>query len=371
MERCASKTLAVMNGTLQVMHRPYGPVAVLGPYNFPAHLPHGQIIPALLAGNSVVFKPSEYTPGIAEALVQLWEQAGLPEGVLNLVLGAKDVGSWLIEAQDIKGVFFTGSATTGRAIEAHALQFPHRICALEMGGNNPLIYSGCADTDAAVYITIQSAFVTSGQRCSCARRLIVVESESSQLFCDRLVETASKLSLGHFTARPEPYMGPVISEQAAKKILQAYQSAAARPLLPMHSRADNAAYLSPGIVDVTGIEVPDNEVFGPLLYVKRVKNFQDAIQEANRTRYGLAAGIISDDKLEQQVALHELEAGIINCNFPLTGASGQAPFGGIKESGNCRPAGYYACDFTAFPVASQLNSLAALPESLPAGYPKK
>jgi len=361
-ERCAAKTIH----ELHVSYRPFGPVAVLGPYNFPAHLPHGQIIPAILAGNTIIFKPSELTPAVGEACVRLWYEAGLPENVLQLVQGGKGVGTALIDSKELRGVYFTGSASTGKTIESHALQFPHRICALEMGGNNPLIISKTENIEAAVFITIQSAFISSGQRCSCARRLIVINQSAN--FMDALVEKTKKLRIGHYTASPEPYMGPLVSKEAAHRIFNQYNQLQCRKILaPMDQPNPDLGFLTPGIIDVTGCTVPDEEIFGPILLVTHVENLEQAIIEANNSRFGLTAGIITDDDYEAQYALVELEAGIINCNTPLTGASSEAPFGGIKDSGNCRPAGYLACDFTAYPVASMIHLKPQLPKILPIG----
>lgn len=222
-DRCPDKTIILPNGSLSIIHKPYGPVAILGPYNFPCHLPHGQLIPALLAGNCVVLKPSELTPASAEACCRLWQEAGLPPGVLSMVHGARDVGGWLIDNPHIKGVYFTGSAVTGKAIEAHSLQFPHRICALEMGGNNPLIIGSISNPDTAAFLAIQSSFITTGQRCSSARRLIIIKSTITDTFIDSLLTMASNLKIGSYKTSPEAYMGPVVSKQAANHIFTKYQ----------------------------------------------------------------------------------------------------------------------------------------------------
>ena len=361
-ERCQTKRIELPHASLHITHKPYGAVAVLGPFNFPAHLPHGQIIPALIAGNCVIFKPSEYTPAVAEFCIHLWQKAGLPHGVINLIQGAKEVGSMLLE-EDLRGVFFTGSLAAGHAIGAHAMRFRQRICALEMGGNNPLIISKTHSLEASVAITMQSAYISTGQRCSAAKRVIVMGEQNQ--FLDLLIEKTKTLSIGAYDSSPEPFMGPVVTKEAGQKIMAQYHAIQGKKvLLEMKHLQDNTAFVTPGIIDVTDIAVEDEEIFGPLIQIIRVKNLHEAIEQANNTRYGLAAGIITDDPKEIQIALDKLEAGVINCNSPLTGASSYAPFGGIKDSGNYQPAGYYACDFTAYPVSSTIQAFPQIPAEI-------
>ena len=194
-------------GTAQLTHRPHGVVAVFGPYNFPGHLPNGHIVPALLAGNTVLFKPSEHCPAVAEFMVELWQQAGLPEGVINLVQGARDSGSALAEQQDIDGLFFTGSSVTGESLHRQFAGKTGKILALEMGGNNPLIVHQISDIRAAVYNAIQSAFISAGQRCTCARRLILVEGKDTDKFLQQLCEATTKLRVS--ASDEDAFIGPV------------------------------------------------------------------------------------------------------------------------------------------------------------------
>lgn len=351
-------------------HKPHGVVAIFGPFNFPGHLPHGHIVPALLAGNTVIFKPSELAPKVGEMMVSLWEKTGLPDGVMSLIQGGRHVAEMLLQEADIHGVFFTGSAQAGKAIMQASLPFPNRIVALEMGGNNPLIVRASSDCKASVYLTIQSAFLTSGQRCTAARRLILIENDHSEHFLSSLIQSVKKLMVAPFTTHPEPYMGPLVSAQAASKVFTAYETLlkkGAIPLVAMSRPEPEGAFITPSIVDVTKIETADEEIFGPLLQVVRVKDLDDAIKQANNTAYGLSAGIISVDKSDYEKVQEEVHAGIINWNTPLTGASSQAPFGGIGLSGNFRPAGYYSCDYCSYPVASTIKSTITLPESFPPG----
>lgn len=354
-ERCSQKNLTLPTGTGVVRHRPYGVVAVLGPFNFPAHIPHGHIIPSLLAGNTVVFKCSEETPGISEMLVRCWHDSGLPAGVLNLLQGGATVGATVGAAPDIDALLFTGSYKTGRHLLELSSQWPGRLVALEMGGNNPLVVWKADDLTAAAYITIQSSFLSSGQRCSSARRLIVPDDATGQQFLDILCDLTSRLRIGAYTDTPEPFMGPLISPRAADHVYAAYANLAAdgaTPLLPMQ-RLSGAAFLTPGIVDITALPPrPDQEIFGPLLQVLRVATFDEALSRANATSYGLTAGILTDDASLYDTFWNNIRAGVINWNTPTTGVSGHMPFGGTGNSGNCRPAAYSAADYTSYPVSS-------------------
>ena len=358
-------------GVAATRYKPYGVVAVFGPFNFPGHLPNGHIVPALLAGNTVVFKPSELTPLVAQKTIEQWETAGLPPGVINLVQGASETGATLAAHSGIDGLFFTGSAAVGKALSRAFADHPDKILALEMGGNNPLIVHEASDLDAAAYLTIQSAFITAGQRCTCARRLIVPAGREGDAFLDRLVAMTRNIRVGRPTDEPEPFMGPVITAQAAQRILAAKAALRDRggiTLLESRASADCPALLSPGILDVTFVpNRPDEEIFGPLLQVIRVENFDAAITEANRTAYGLAAGLLSDSHGLYERFFRQIRAGVVNWNRQTTGASGSLPFGGVGLSGNHHPSGYFAADYCSYPVASLEHPRVSLPAQLTPG----
>lgn len=361
----------VSGGVAATRFKPYGVLAVLGPFNFPGHLPNGHIVPALLAGNTVVFKPSELTPLVGQKTVELWEAADLPPGVLNLVQGGRESGAALAGHSGIDGLLFTGSAAVGRALSRLLADHPDKILALEMGGNNPLIVHEVSDLNAAAYLTIQSAYVTAGQRCTCARRLIVPQGAGGDAFIDRLIAMTGTIRVGRYTDEPEPFMGPVISPQAADKLLgaqTALREKGGKPLLEMWRVAGSPAMLSPGLMDVTAIgQRPDEEVFGPFLQLIRVPDFQSALDEANRTVYGLAAGLLSDNKELYDQFFRQVRAGVVSWNRQTTGASGSLPFGGVGLSGNSRPSGYYAADYCSYPVASLENPKLAMPTQLAPG----
>ncbi|MFM9889571.1 MAG: succinylglutamate-semialdehyde dehydrogenase [Rickettsiales bacterium] len=370
-ERTGTKSQVTPAGTAIVRHRPHGVMAVYGPYNFPAHLPNGHIMPALLAGNTIVFKPSEQTPMVAEWTVKRWEQAGLPAGVLNLVQGECETGMALAAAE-INGVLFTGSSATGIALHKQFAGRPEIVLALEMGGNNPLIVTGVNDLDAAVYETLLSAYTGSGQRCTCARRVMVDSSwVIHKQFIEKLVVAAGSIVVGAYDDEPAPFMGPLISIREANRLLEAQKhlvSLGGKLLLEMKMLRDGLPFLSPGIIDMTGIEnVPDQEYFGPLIQLYRVENAVQAVAMANQTQYGLSASVFCDDAALFQQLSRQMHSGLLNWNRQTTGASGAGPFGGTGISGNHRPAGYYAADYCAYPVASVEVEKLVLPQQLPPG----
>ena len=368
-ERCAQKTSEQSGFTAATRHKPHGVLAVLGPFNFPGHLPNGHIVPALLAGNTVVLKPSEQTPLVAEMMVQCWEKAELPRGVMNLLQGGADIGKALGSHEEINGLLFTGSYTTGQKLLEAFAKTPEKILALEMGGNNPLIVTDVKDLEAAAYTTIQSAFITAGQRCTCARRLIIMNDEKGDAFLKILIQKMEGIKIGHYKDTPEPFMGPVISQPSAVKAVMKLASLkmhGANILVKLEQLEENTGRVTPGLVDVThATNREDEEIFGPLLQVIRVEDFDAAIKEANDTKFGLSAGLLSDSQDEYDHFYRHIKAGVVNWNRPITGASSAAPFGGIGRSGNHRPSAFYAADYCAYPVASMESGVLSKPKPLP------
>ena len=355
-ERTGTKVSDLPDGEAVLRHRPHGVVAVFGPYNFPGHLPNGHIVPALIAGNTVVFKPSEQTPKMAEETIKLWQQAGLPNGVMNLVQGAVATGIALSNHPNIDGLFFTGSVPTGELIHKQYGGNTGKILALELGGNNALIVDDDIDVDGALHHVLFSAFISAGQRCTCARRLLIPYGEKGDAFLEKLIDATLNLTVGRFDDEQQPYMGAVVSLQASDQLLQAQQNLVAlggNILLEMTRLEHGTALLTPGIIDLTDANnVPDTEYFGPLLSVYRYDTFAQAIELANNTRFGLSAGLLSNSRARYDAFLDDIRAGIVNWNKPITGASSAAPFGGVGASGNHRASAYYAADYCAYPVAS-------------------
>lgn len=367
--RCVEERRPAGDAVSVTRFRPHGVVAVFGPYNFPGHIANGHIVPALLAGNTVVFKASERAPATASRTVELWQEAGLPPGVINLVQGGRLTGGNLASHAGIDGLFFTGSHQTGMALHRQFAERPEKILALEMGGNNPLLVFEPHNLETAVLITIQSAFLTAGQRCTCARRLIIPSTNAAEMFLDQLGDMTRRIRVGAFTDDPEPFMGPVAgSAEAVLSAREELLEKGGKELLACRRLREGTGLLSPGIIDVT--EIPgreDREIFGPLLQVVRVANFATALAEANRTRLGLAAGLVSRRRDLWEEFAAEANAGVLNWNQPLTGASSRAPFGGAGQSGNHRPSGFLAADYCAAPIALMERKEPAMPETLPVG----
>lgn len=359
--------------------KPHGVMAVVGPYNFPMHLPNGHIVPALAMGNTVVFKPSDKAPACGQLLAELFDDAlraeNAPPGVFNLIQGSGDVASSLVSHDGIDGILFTGSWPVGRRIMQANLGRPSRLIALEMGGNNVSVVMNDADVKQAVVECVRSAFVTTGQRCTCTRRVIVHEQIAAR-FIAALCKAASNLIVGDPRAEHPVFMGPIITEQARNAVLtfqNAIANAGGEVLVPS-STIDTPSggwYLSPGVVLVDRFTTSDHdagcdiEVFGPLLRIAVVRSLDEAIEQANATRYGLAASIFTRDHASIQRFLHECRAGCINANTGTAGASSKLPFGGLGLSGNHRPAGSFSLDYCAYPVAGMTETGTDAP--LPAG----
>ncbi len=370
-ERAKVKTKELANGRVSVTrYRPHGVMAVLGPFNFPMSMPNSHVMPALYAGNSVIFKPSERTPMAADYYFSLWVRAGLPDGVLQLVNGDYKVGNYLINSNDVNGVLFIGSKNAGKAIEQE-LVMKNKICALEMGGNSPLVVWDYSDVRAAINIAIQSTYISSGQRCSAARRLIV-NSEIFDSFIPSLCDAIENIVVGDaFQDDPTPFMGPMIDQKAVDVFMSQYKALikqGAKVLVESRILKDiGDNFVKPSLVDVSGLDVSDEEIFGPLLQVCRVDTLDQAIFAANNTQYGLAAGIVTESDEIYNRFFYQIRAGIVNRNQPLTGSTTIAPFGGVKASGNNRSAGYLSVDYCVYPCASIESETAKVPNTLSAG----
>ena len=360
--------------------RPHGVAAVIGPYNFPAHLPNGHIVPALLTGNTIVFKPSDKTPGVGQLLASLYiealESVGAPKGVVNLVHGAADVAQRLTTQEGVNAILFTGSWPVGRRILEANLDQPGRLIALEMGGNNPAVVLPDADLRQTAIECARAAFVTTGQRCTCTRRLIVHETIAPKLL-PLLAKVTSNLiigdprGIGGGSRNQSVFMGPIIRAEARDELLTAQKSlvdAGAEPIIEATAleHPSGGHYVTPAILRVerfTSSEDAtdacgggDTEFFGPLLRVAITDSLDDAIAQTNSTRYGLAAAIFTHDENAIARFLDETRAGCINVNTGTAGASSKLPFGGLDHSGNHRPAGAFSLDYTAVPIASLIES---------------
>ena len=355
-DRTPQKKLeAALGSKVALRHKPHGVLAVLGPFNFPAHLPNGHIVPALIAGNSVVFKPSEKTPATGAFLVDCYHKAGIPEGVVRLLVGGPDEGRALASDPGIDGLLFTGSARAGTALHKQFAEMPHKMLALELGGNNPIVAWNVKDPEAAAAVIVQSAFLSAGQRCTAARRLIVEEGKEAGLV-EAILKLMDRIIVDEPFADPQPFMGPVIDNDSAEHLQEqwvALMMKGGRPIRRLERKSDDRPFLTPALIDVTDArDLPDEELFGPVLQLIRVKDFDAAIDEANRTRFGLAASLIGGSPEQYDKFWANVRAGVINWNKPTNGAPSTAPFGGVGLSGNHRPSAYYAADYCAYPVTS-------------------
>lgn len=366
-ERRPPSSFPAGNATAVTRYKPFGVLGVLGPFNFPAHLANGHIIPALLSGNTVVFKPSEKSPAVGSWMIERWVEAGVPPGVINLVQGERQTGEALADDPQLDGLLFTGSSHAGRILHERFARWPHKMLALEMGGNNPLVVDQVENMAAAAYETVLSAYITAGQRCTCARRLILTAGSRPDRFLEVLQETLQGVRGGLWTDRPEPFHGPVIDVAQADRLLEqqdALREAGAVSLIPLRRDNQCPALLYPGLLDVTDVtDRSDEEMFGPVLQVIRVDSLDDAIDEANNTRYGLSAGLLCDQRDCFDRFIHRIRAGVVNWNRQITGASGKLAFGGCGLSGNNRPSGYFAIDYCNWPVASLEAAELAWPET--------
>ncbi len=354
---------SIMEGTDGVCRfRPHGVMAVIGPFNFPGHLPNGHIVPALLGGNTVVFKPSEKTPGTAQVMAEAFEAAAFPEGVFNLVQGEKEVGRRLCVHPDVAGVLFTGSYEVGTRIKQDTLLQHWKILALEMGGKNATIVLKDADLGVALQETLVSAFITAGQRCSATSRVLVHESLLPE-FLEKLHARAKAFEIGHWSE--SVFMGPLIEPAAVDRYTK-YLGIAAREGCEMVMRGKALElqrpgnYVAPSIAWVKNPSIEStrksvfqqSELFAPCLAVLGFRELEEAVAQANETQFGLVASVFTRDRAAFLAAREDLEMGLVNWNKSTVGASSRLPFGGFKKSGNHFPTAVAASQYCAAPVSS-------------------
>jgi succinylglutamic semialdehyde dehydrogenase len=366
-------TLEAGPGT-RATHHPRGVLAVLGPFNFPAHLPNGHIVPALATGNTVVFKPSELAPACGEWLVALWKEAGLPEGVLEIVHGAGDTGAALAAHENVDAVLFTGSWATGRALQAAALDQPGKLLALELGGRNAIAVLDDADLELAVAESALSVCVTTGQRCSCASRLFVHHTLIDE-YQERLCRVLEGLVIGA-PLDEGVFMGPLVSQAAFDKVtaLRALAGEAGGERVLEVDPGRPAPWVGAGLVRFRGTDQSHayqrDEIFGPEACLYAIDDLDHAIGAINDSDYGLVASVFTRDRARYEHAVGRVQTGLLNWNKGTTGASGKLPFGGEKRSGNARPAGVTATLYTTRPQAHLESEAGFDPEALPPGIPR-
>ena len=341
-----------------VRYNPRGVMAVLGPFNFPAHLPNGHIVPALIAGNTIVFKPSEQTPAVGQYLTQLIEKAGFPKGVFNLVQGDGETGRRLSAHEHVDGILFTGSYEVGLKIKQETIQHYWKLLALEMGGKNATVIWDDADMDKAIYETLIGAYMSTGQRCSCTSRIIVHDKVADQ-FTERFYQAAKKLSIGHWSENP--FMGPLINGAAVEKYLR-FQEIANRENCETLMRGKaletkwKGHYVTPSIHLVKRFDEKSvyqkSEIFGPNVAIHRSSDFDETLRMVNSTGYGLVMALFTKNKGLYEQAIHQARVGLLNWNRTTNGASSRLPFGGLGKSGNDRPSAHFAIQYCTVPMAN-------------------
>lgn len=353
-----------------IRFRPHGVMAVVGPFNFPAHLPNGQIVPALLHGNTVVFKPSEKTPNAAVWMARCFEEAGFPPGVVNIVQGGPRSAETLVTHDDVDGVLFTGSLPVGQKILAANAHRPGRLIALELGGKNATIVLDDADLARAANQIAFAAYASAGQRCTATSRVFVAAPVADALI-EALAAAARSLTVG-YPLDEGIFMGPVISEASRRQLLDAQERArgagfeAIVPGGAHEVEGHRGWYVRPSlhVAPAPDIRVPGythDELFGPDIAIYTVDELDQAIALANDTDYGLACAVFTASEETFERAADELRVGVLHWNQSSAGASGRLPFGGIKGSGNHRPAGIMAGMFCAWPQAVRFTPPADAP----------
>lgn len=341
-----------------IRHKPRGVMAVLGPFNFPAHLPNGHIIPALVMGNTVVFKPSEQTPAVGQLMAQFFEKAEFPAGVFNMVQGDGESGRRLVANEHVDGILFTGSYEVGLRIKHETMNHYWKILALEMGGKNSTLVWDDADMDKAIYESLVGCYMTTGQRCSCTSRIVVHDAVADQ-FTERFYQAAKKLTIGHWSE--DPFMGPLINQSAVDKYLR-FQEIAKRENCESMMRGkvldlkQKGYYVTPSINLVNKFDpnsvYQKSEIFGPNVAIYRTSDFDHALEIINSTGYGLSMAMFTHKQELYQKALLEARVGLLNLNRTTNGSSSKLPFGGMGKSGNDRPSAHYAIQYCSVPVAS-------------------
>ncbi|MCI0394156.1 MAG: aldehyde dehydrogenase family protein [Chloroflexi bacterium] len=332
---------------------PVGVVALITPWNFPVAIPTWKLAPALAYGNTVVLKPAELTPLTAWHLVDVLEKAGLPPGVLNLVVGRGSLaGNELVENPQVKAISFTGSNEVGSKIAAQATARGAKV-QLEMGGKNPTVVLADANLDQAVELTIAGAMLSTGQKCTATSR-VIVQHDIADEFRDRLVARAEAIKVGD-GMQPDTYMGPLVNAEAEQRVLEYVrlgQAEGARLLTGgvklSGDQYERGYFVAPTVFDgvTPEMRIAQEEIFGPVVSLIEARDFDEAVRFANQTRFGLSASVVTRDLNLALRFVREIEAGIVHVNSQTAGAEPQVPFGGFKSSSSgSREQGKAARDF--------------------------
>jgi succinylglutamic semialdehyde dehydrogenase len=363
LERVKQQTISniMPNMDGHIIKKPIGPSLIIGPFNFPCHLANGQILAALMTGNSIIFKPSEKTIYSSQLLIELFHEAGFPAGVINFINGTAHTTQTILKHPDIKGIYFTGSLAVGKRILEAVGTDVTKMVALELGGKNATILHEDTNMEHALAEVLRACFLSSGQRCT-STSMIVVHKKIEQEFISRFKELTEKIIVDHPTKyKVEPFMGPLIDEAAFLTYSRFCQmglnngAEAIKDFTKIVTDFDGY-YASPTIHYLKEIKKENpfatEEIFGPNCTFTPYENIEDAIRIANISDYGLAASIFTQDMEIYKQCLEDIDAGLINLNRSTVGASARLPFGGVKNSGNYHPAAVSMVDHTVTTVSS-------------------
>ncbi len=353
-------------------YRPLGVLAVIGPFNFPAHTPASHIVPALLTGNTVVFKPSELTPFVGQAIAEAIDAAGFPPGVFNLVQGGTDAGVRLVQHPAVAGILFTGSTAAGLAIRKATVAAPQKCLALEMGGKNAAIVLADAPLDLAAREIAMSAFSMAGQRCNATSR-VIVERSVFRPFLAKFLEATDRVKIG-YSLEPDVLMGPLISHDSVAKFHSYLKLAEEEGFAPIRRGRSPGSwgkrrgyYVMPSVhlceqpAKNKSLHYRKEEIFGPDVAVYVVRNEEEAAALNNEVQYGLITSVFTRSLPRFERLFPKLDTGMVNFNRGTIYSSGKLPFGGTKASGSFRPAGAFSPYYCTVPVAV-LQDFRPLPE---------
>lgn len=341
-----------------IRYKPKGVAVVLGPFNFPAHLPNGHFIPALVMGNTIVFKPSDKTPAVGQFMAELFRRAELPPGVFNMIQGKAEVGSRLVKHSDVNVILFTGSYDVGLRIKRDTLDHYWKSLALEMGGKNAAIIWEDADLEKTVYENVVGSFLSAGQRCSCTSRMYVHEKIYDE-YVDKFKKLTKGLKVGHWAK--DHFMGSLIDGDAYQRFFRFQEIAereGAKAILAGEKVESEyeGFYVSPAIYEVSSVDASSvyqkTEIFGPNVAVYKVKDLDQTLNLVNQSSYGLSSAIFTKDKKNYERAVSKLDVGLLNWNRTTNGSSSRLPFGGTKKSGNGQPSAAFAVYYCSTPLAS-------------------
>lgn len=353
LKRIKEQKIAPAGGYLR--YRSRGLLVVIGPFNFPLHLPFGQILPALVAGNTVLFKPSEKTPASGQKLAECFHKLNLPKGLFQMIQGGANISQKLCAHKKGDGVLFTGSFEVGQKIKEKLLLDHNKILVLEMGGYNSTLIWDYKKPKRVLSETLKGCFLTAGQRCSSTSQ-IIVHKKIAKKFIKDFVSSTQKISVDYWNKNP--FMGSLIDKFAVQrffKFQKEIENKKGAILLEGKKLKDKKGYyVRPGIYKMKfnkNSSFGKTETFTPQVVVYETEDLEEALEMIHHSEYGLSLSVFSESKKVKEEIFHRAKTGLINYNLSSVGASGYLPFGGLGKSGNDRPGGSFAIDSCVTPVA--------------------